>query len=130
MRSTILNHCLGHAHATLTKHPQHAHYMHWSYIVQDQRVVEWGMNRDHTPALHFGYGPNAKLHSELVAYKKARGLLANGPFNVVNIRLNRQGQVKLSAPCLVCQQWLASVGCEKVWFSLPGGWAKLILHKT
>jgi len=127
MTKRLLRDLLIQARNGLKKHPQHAHYMHWSFIIQGGHVIEWGLNRQGDPPIHFGYHHHSKLHSELVAYKKARGLLYPGPFDVVNIRLNRQGLTKLSTPCATCQSWLKAVGCRQMWFSLENDeWAKLI----
>ena len=124
MTSKILNECLQFAQQHFHKHPQYEHYIHYTFIIQNNQLVEWGTNLDGNPPLHFGYNKKSgapKLHSEFVAYKKGRGLLNNDPFDLVNIRVNRRGEVKISAPCFVCQEWLKSVHCSTVWFTIDGG---------
>lgn len=111
----------------LAKHPEFHHYMHWSFVVQNNQIVESGVNRTGIPDPQWGYKPNSKIHSELSAYKKARLLLNRGPFDLINIRLTRQGEWKLSMPCETCAGWLESSGCRKVWFTTPSGWASLAL---
>ena len=126
MRKQLLNQSVRVALASISKHPEHQHYMHWSFIVQDNQIIEWGMNRTGIPDRQWGYKPNSKIHSELSAYKKARLLLNRGPFALINIRLNRQGEWKLSSPCPTCANWLATVGCVKVYFTTPVVWATLV----
>lgn len=127
MTKQLLNDSLRRAQQSLQKHPQFDHYLHWSFIVQSNQIVEWGMNREAEPPKHWGYRPNSKLHSEYCAYKKARGLLSNGPFQLINIRLNRQGEMKLSRPCRTCQQWLTALGCNKLVWTTPQGWVSAIV---
>lgn len=104
-----------------THHPQWDHYIHFSFIVCDGKLLGWSPNREGTPPVHFGYTKDAKLHSELGVYRKVRGLLKGRGFEMINIRLSRQGLFKLSAPCEVCREWLDAVGCNVVYFTLDGG---------
>lgn len=130
MNNTLIKNCNTLALLHLPKHPQYAYYPHYSFIIQHNTLIEWGTNMAGLPPAHFGYQSQSrapKLHAEFVAYRKARGLLTTKPFEVYNIRLNRQGSVKLSAPCGVCQQWLASVGCSIVWFTTDYGIGKIRL---
>lgn len=113
------------AQSRFHQHPQFQHYLHWSFVVQGGKLIEWGTNREASPPKHFGYHHHSKIHSELDAYKKARGLLNPGPFALINIRLSRRGELRMSAPCPTCAEWLRSVGCDQVWFSTPSGWARL-----
>ena len=127
MTKTLLNEALRRAEQSLDKHPQFDHYLHWSFIVQHNTIIEWGMNREAEPPPQWGYRKNSKLHSEYVAYKKARGVLASGPFELINVRLNRQGQPKLSQPCRTCRQWLDALGCQRIVFTTNDGWASAIV---
>lgn len=124
MTSKLLNQALQIAQRHYSKHPEFKYYLHYTFVIEDNQLVEWSTNKTGPPDIHFGYHRRAKLHSELRAYKKARGLLS-GRFEIINLRLNRQGQIRLSAPCVVCREWLTAVGCESMWFSLnEEGWAK------
>lgn len=130
MTNRLLNESLRHAHTFLRKHPQYRHFLHTSYVVCGGQVVEWGYNRAGEPPVHFGYHGESKIHAELAAYRKGRGLI-NGTFSLINVRYNRSGMVKLAAPCQVCREWLAAVGCDTVWFTLDGGgWAKTSLQEA
>ena len=97
-------------------------WLHWSYIVQSGGIVEWGTNRPGVPPIHFGYaaridGNSPKTHSELDAYRKARGLLDKSEFSVLNLRLNRRGELRMSKPCICCSAFLSVVGCSHIVYS-------------
>lgn len=101
-------------------------YRHWTFVVCDGKILEWGSNNmDGVAPKHFGYSPFSKHHSEFVAYRKARGLLKGAKFAIINIRLNKQGLMKMSMPCEVCWEWLQAVGCTECWFSTENGMARL-----
>lgn len=121
MTTKLLATCWAFAQRHIPKHPQFHYYPHYSYIIQDNQLIEWGTNQDGNPPLYFGYHSRVtvpKLHSELVCYRKARGLLDKSrPYEMVNIRLNRRGVAKIAAPCPCCQEWLISTGCSAVWFT-------------
>ena len=72
-----------------------------------------------------GYTP--RLHSELDAYRRAKGLIMNDDFQMINIRLCNEGKsLKNSCPCSVCQEWMKSLNCRQVVFSVDNGFAKMI----
>ena len=108
-------------------------FHHFSFIVMENKIIEYGMNRIHVPPKHFGYdkrmkgwdkGYTPRLHSELDAYRRAKGLIMNHEFEMINIRLCNDGKMlKISCPCNVCQEWLPSVGCKKLAFSVDTGFA-------
>lgn len=131
MNKNILKECvrLSKRQNNADKHPQFHNYIHWSFIVQDNMIVEIGKNKQGKPKYtNFGYIKTAKIHSEHDVYEKAKGLLKkNRPFEIVNIRLNKQGDLRLSKPCACCCKFLDFIGCKTVWFSTEVGFAKLRL---
>jgi tRNA(Arg) A34 adenosine deaminase TadA len=115
------------------KHPlfnQQGRKLHFSFIVADGTIIEWGCNMAHVPPVHMGYSKRInnnepKLHSELVAYKKAKGLLYTD-FEIINIRFNRAGKLRISMPCSVCYSILKELGCKTFYFSnADGSYGKL-----
>ncbi len=101
-------------------------YNHWTFVVQDNCLVEWGTNlMDGIPPKYFGYHSFSGLHSELVAYRRARGLLKTKPYAIINIRLNHRGQMKMAQPCKVCWEWLKATGCNSCWYTTDIGWSKI-----
>jgi len=120
MKNRILNECLRIAlqNNTPIKHPQWDCYKHFSFIIQSGKILEWGTNRRGSSFTFLGYEPYQKIHSEVDAYFKARGLLEKRvPFEVVNIRLNKSGVLRASNPCKCCYAYLKSLGCKRIWFT-------------
>lgn len=127
MKATILRECVRIAREKNLK--RSGNFRHFSFVIQRNKIVEYGMNVGRAkPPIHFGYPEKAGIHSETFAYKRAKGLLNGESFEMVNIRLNRSGDLKLSKPCPCCYALLQDVGCVAVWFSVDGGeFAKLKL---
>lgn len=121
MKTTILRECLRIATTKLTENINT--YRHWSFVVQNNKIVEWGMNCSAGDApLQLGYSPHSRLHSELVAYKRAKGLIGKKKFDMINVRFSKRGEWRMAKPCEVCWGWLQEVGCKKVWWTTEGGW--------
>jgi len=100
MRKSLLRDCLRIAKDKNGGHPE-THFRHFTFIIQGNKLVEYGYNRSHTALVRYGYPAWSKVHSENTAYKKAKGLLNKDiPFEAVNIRLTKSGKLKLSQPCL------------------------------
>jgi hypothetical protein len=112
----------------IQNHPQYEHYLHYSFLVVNNQIITWGTNLDGSPPIHFGYNKRSavpKLHSEYVVYCRGRKMVNLDKFELVNIRLNRSGTVKMAAPCEVCQGWLFGVGCSAVYFTTSNRWGKI-----
>lgn len=131
MRKRILKQCVRLAREKNTPdlHPEFGNYHHYSFIVQDNKILEMGMNRKGPPPAGFGYNQEfGKIHSETDAYKKAKGIIdPSKPFEIVNIRLNKKGNLRMSKPCRCCSSFLDAVGCRSVYFSTNDGFAKVII---
>lgn len=124
MKKSLLNLALKIAKKKLSHHPEKDHFSHYSFVVQEDKILGFGMNHVGLPPVHYGYGRDEddaylpKTHSEISAWKKIRGILdKRKPFTVINIRLNRKGEVRKSKPCRVCLDILNSLGCNKVYFT-------------
>jgi len=121
----ILDECLRIAKAHNYKHTQVDGYRHYSFIIQRNQIVEWGINQD-GPGLP-GYKPYQKRHSESVAYFLARGIMNKHiTFDLVNVRLSKRHTLKLSKPCSCCLAWLNKLGCNKIYFTTEAGFVRLI----
>ena len=130
MTSAIMRHCLSESLRRLPNHPQYKHYVHYSFAVVDGSVVVVGTNKSAVPPVHFGYNsrvPEPKIHSELDAYRKLRKCvsISKTDWELVNVRVNRSGEMKKSKPCSVCAEWLQSVGCKGVTYTTESGWEYL-----
>jgi hypothetical protein len=132
MKRSILSECLRRARE---KHgPSHPSWeqkaVHYSFIVQNNKILEMGMNRpDASPPLHYGYPSHADIHSEIDAWRKARGILEDGKWEIVNIKLSKEASYRVAdaAPCIRCQILLISLGCTGFYFTTSTkGFAKII----
>jgi len=119
MKTKMLKYCLSIAlkNNNANNHPQWDCYKHYSFIVQDNKVLEWGTNRAGEAIVVLGYEPHQKIHSEVDAYRRAKHWLNNLNFEVVNIRLTKTNKVKASNPCKCCTAFLKSMGCRTIWFT-------------
>lgn len=132
MKRSILNHAIRCSLDNLKKHPmyQARRWLHYSFIVQSNKIIEWGMNRAGEPPVHFGYHARIednepKIHAELDAWRKAKLLLKHGEsFDILNIRLNRLGQFRLSKPCVCCFTVMRELGCKTFYYSSEVGFLK------
>lgn len=132
MRKSLLDIALKIAIEKLPLHPQLDHYPHYTFIVQDNQIVEWSTNVSQDPPLHYGYKrPGSdpdyrpKIHSEISAFKKAKGILSKKQyFEVINIRLNKHKEVRLSKPCNCCYNILKEMGCKRFYYSSLSGFLK------
>jgi len=129
MKRSILKECLriSKLHNTPESHPDWGSYHHYSFIIQKNKIIEWGTNSGGGGLNHWGFKSNRhKIHSETRAFTRARGLLdKNKSFEVVNIRLNKLGDLRVSAPCKCCCRFLQAMDCSKIWFSTEAGWASM-----
>lgn len=135
MKKTILRDALRIAREKLGNHPQLDHFPHYSFIVQGNKIIEWATNSNGVPPVHLGYHKRLspieevtpKSHAEFNAWKKAKGILnQNDSFECINIRLNKNGEMKMSAPCSCCKNFLLEMGCTSFHFTTESGWAKII----
>ena len=136
MKKSLLNEAYRLSCEKVDRHPlKGVSFTHFSFVVVGNEIIEFGMNSHHEPEKHWGYDARNRAwdksfqgttHSELAAFKRARGLLKGDEFDLINVRLGANNTLRLSAPCSVCMGWLPAVGCEKIWFSVNDGWAKVI----
>ena len=121
--NNLLNICLRFA---LRKEKRNEQFLHWSFIIQRGQIVEWGTNRVGNPPMSLGYKKWQQRHAETEAIRRARGILdRNQPWEIVNIRINRLGEVRNSKPCECCERALQIVGCSRVWFTSEKGFQKV-----
>lgn len=127
MKRKLLQECLQIARDKMQNHPESECYLHYSFIVQYDKIVGMGVNRAGTPLV--GYPKYGKLHAESDAWFQCKGILEKrDDFSVVNVRLSKAGELKISKPCVCCTRFLEKFGCKEVWFSTDVGFAKLVLE--
>lgn len=114
------------------KHPEKGRFQHFTFIIQSNKIVEWAINTRQEPPRHQGYHRRLidaeyppKMHSEANAYRRARGLLdLNKSFQIINIRLNRDGEMRQSKPCNCCFDIMKALGCSCFFYSSNVGFLK------
>ena len=87
------------------------------------------MNRRSEPLRYYCRSKNAKgRHAEVDAYRKAKGILNHDDrFEIVNIRLNKNSDLRISKPCAFCHDFLKAVGCRIVHYSTNEGFERIRL---
>lgn len=135
MKKSLLYKALNIALSKLPQHPEYDYFPHYSFVVQNNKILDYGTNNKKVPPYHHGFhkrinnyviGP--KTHSEINAYRKAKGLLIkNRDFEMINIRLNKKGQLRISKPCCCCYEILSELGCSKFFYSSDFGFLSLIV---
>lgn len=123
MKTSILRECARRAINKLPRHPQST-WKHFSFIISDGKILSCGVNRTGEPDP--SYPEHCKIHAEVDAFRKARGIL-DSDFDVVNIRMNKNGHIRMSAPCPHCENFLRSVKCSSVFYSTNEGFEEFVL---
>ena len=123
MNQNLIMNCITFSKNYLTKHPEYIKkgYLHFSFIVVDNKIIERGFNRSTNPPIHYGYPERSKLHSEIQAWIHARGLINGSKFEILNVRLNRTCQIRISKPCVYCFDLLSALGCKAFYYTTNEG---------
>jgi hypothetical protein len=138
MNKIILREALRVARVGLSTHPEigNGKFYHWAFVVQNNKIIGNATNNLGIAPVSFGYHNRGtwidfkpKRHAEYNAYTKFKGLInKNKNWEMINIRLKRNGDTSLSAPCNCCYDMLKYMGCSKCYFSLEcDDWAKTII---
>lgn len=116
-------------HNSPDNHPQWGNYHHYSFIVKNNKIIQWATNYRGTAVHQLGYKDYQKIHSEQMAFKRARKLLGKelGEFELLNLRLNKTNELKKSYPCLCCLNWLQDSGCIRIFYSHENGVSQIIV---
>ena len=132
MKKSLLDKAYKIALSKLDSHPEYLNFLHYSFIIQRNQIVEWATNIRLEPPRHYGYHRQddkafrPKYHSEVFAYKKARGLLKDASFELINIRFSRTRALRMSRPCKACFNLMTILGCVKFYYSTNGNFQCLI----
>jgi len=119
MTKRLLDDCVRLAKILVHKHTQH--FQHYTFVVRDNKIIEWGTNKSAEPLIFLGYSPHQKIHSEFMAWRAAKGLLHGKEFEMVNVRLGKKSEIKISKPCEVCYAWLLTLNCSHIWYTTSSG---------
>jgi len=128
MNKKLLNHCLTIAQSknNAENHSEYGQgFVHFSFIIQNNKILSMGKNKRATPLLC--YPKHANIHAENDAFFKAQGIIDyNKKWECVNIRLNRQGIMRGSAPCQYCNLWLTKLGVSGFYYTTDNGFVKTV----
>lgn len=93
---------------------------HFSFIVKRNTIVSVGINsydKTHPMAKKLGYR-FANIHSELSAVLNFDGIPSDlMGCDLINVRMNRFGQIGMSKPCSKCQKLIRDFGFSKVYYT-------------
>lgn len=121
VKSQILTEALRFSRTRNTKelHSEWGNYHHFSFLIWDGKILTWATNKkDGCSHIKFGYLPRSKVHSEYEAVRKAKSWVDLSNCAIVNVRLNKLNETKLSAPCKSCKAYLVSQGINTVYYSV------------
>src|SRR5687768_461866 len=99
MKRSLLDEALRRARREIESHPQKDNFLHWTFLVKNNRIISDGVNKHHEPPKCFGYhnqcnkgmsGFRPKWRSELDAIWRCRVNLRDCV--AINVRLNRGGE--------------------------------------
>lgn len=132
MKTKLLDEAVKKAIQTNTPllHPQYYNFIHFSFLIQKNKILQMGVNRVGQPFYKFGYAKNykRKIHSEVDVLRNGRYWLEkNKLFEIINIRLNKKHELRLSKPCNCCLALLEYMGCQRVYYSTNTNFERLDL---
>jgi hypothetical protein len=93
-------------------------YLHYTFVFTNNALVAYGINRPGPRPLCYA-DHVLSLHSEWVALWRARSVWKK-KLTVINIRLSKNGSLRISRPCDDCQRFLSKFDCS-VFYSTDGG---------
>ena len=91
---------------------------HASLIVRKGRLLAVGTNafKGHPVAHKLGYR-YSEMHSELNALLRCD---SRDRLTLINVRYNRQGQLRMARPCPLCLPWCQAM-FDEIYYSCPDG---------
>lgn len=126
MKNTIIRKAIQIAQNKNNNHPMQTGFRHYTFVIQNNTIIEIGMNRKAEIPKHLGYSNFSGIHSEIDAMRKARGILDfKKPIELINIRLNRNGTFRMSKPCKNCYNWLTAFNCKTILYSTDTGFERI-----
>ncbi len=98
--------------------------LHFSFIVRKNRILSIGFNnknKSNPLTLKLGYRWY-NTHSELSAVVRFKGFPDElRGCSLINVRLNKDGKVMYSRPCIDCLKLIANFGFKQVFFTGKNG---------
>ena len=113
--------------------------LHLSFIIYKGRIISIGQNSKKTHPTNLknkkinregiNISPIKGTCSELSAIKKLKALtnIPTDKCQLINIRINKNNQIRMSKPCVSCDNLLAYHSFQSVWFSDEKGEFKRLI---
>jgi deoxycytidylate deaminase len=97
--------------------------LHGSLITKGGSVISWGLNEPGKCGFSesYAYHPGFTRHAELNAIKKVRRKIDLTGAVCYNLRIDKNGEIRMSKPCPSCEKLLLNYGFKKVYFSTENG---------
>ena len=120
--------CVDLAHAMVHK-PQ-SYFKHFSFVMKGTKIISIGWNNTYkctkinNKIIQY---PFWGTHSECEAVSKLSDLNICRKATMVNVRINNQGQIRMSMPCKTCMHLLKNVGFSRVYYTTNDGFEQLYL---
>lgn len=133
MKKTIIRECVRVSKNLYVKTMEEywgSKFRHFSFIVVNNKIIEYGINRHRNMGemIQVGYHRYSNEHSEFAVWRKAKGLVRDSEFEIVNIRVNRNLELMQSHPCPCCLNFLRNLNCIGIYYSDDfGGFSKIII---
>lgn len=122
----ILRECIRLAREKTKSHNKKVRHRHFSFVIQGKKILARGVNIPSNPPKELGFSNHQGIHSEIDAYRKAKGILDHEKsFTIVNIRINKRGILRNSMPCKQCYDFLKYCGAHVIYFSTNYGFARI-----
>lgn len=103
---------------------------HVTFLLKKNKILSTGVNsiKTNTRNLRYDYinRHNKHIGSDVGTHSEHSGIIRLGredcsDLNVVNIRIDRNGKLNCSFPCLGCRSLFKQVGFNKFWYSTAKG---------
>ncbi len=93
--------------------------LHGSVLVKGGSVISWALNEPTRCGMSNYYATHDGFvqHSELLAIKKVRKKIDLRNCVMYNLRIDKNGGIKMSKPCAGCQHLLCDYGIQKCYYS-------------
>jgi deoxycytidylate deaminase len=102
---------------------------HFSFIIRRNKILSFGYNdgwKTSPQSQKNGYRFNS-IHSELASLIKYRSDYSQlRKCKLINLRINRFGEIGMSRPCANCMKFITSLGINRIYYTnREGNFVKL-----
>jgi len=114
-------------------HQSNIRFFHFSYIFDMKgKLRSNGINKNTPLPKEFGLGTSYTIHSEidaLLKFMKTYSFVSDTELEILNIRLNKRGQLRNARPCKQCMALLRLHRFKYAYYSTNDGIEKIRIQK-